>query len=94
MNNNIKQTLNKGWQFKNDDEDSWSKANVPGCVHLDLIQNRLIPDPFQGDNEKKLQWIMEKKWTYRLLFSPEKKLLDKKNISSLFFVISQPSTFF
>ena len=80
MNNNIKQTLNKGWQFKNDDEDSWSKANVPGCVHLDLIQNRLIPDPFQGDNEKKLQWIMEKKWTYRLLFKPGKKLLDKKNI--------------
>jgi len=30
---------------------------VPGDVHLDLLKNGNIPDPFYRDNEVKLQWI-------------------------------------
>jgi beta-mannosidase len=29
-------------------------ATVPGCVHTDLLNAGLIPDPFFADNEVKL----------------------------------------
>jgi beta-mannosidase len=37
----------------------WRPATVPGDVHLDLLANKLIPDPFYRDNEAKLQWIQD-----------------------------------
>jgi beta-mannosidase len=46
----------------------WYPAQVPGCVHLDLFRNGLIPDPFWGTNEWHLQWIEEKNWTYQIEF--------------------------
>ena len=45
------QSLNDRWQFKSYDEDDWMNAKVPGNVHLDLIENQAIPDPFFGQNE-------------------------------------------
>ena len=45
------------------------EAIVPGCVHLDLFNNRLIQDPFYGTNEKDLQWISDKDWNYKLTLS-------------------------
>src|ERR1700693_1994509 len=45
--------LNAGWQFRQIDVQTptaagtdWHPATVPGDVHLDLIANHLIPDPF------------------------------------------------
>jgi len=46
----------------------WYPAQVPGCVHLDLFRNGLIPDPFWGANERHLQWIEERDWIYRIEF--------------------------
>ena len=43
-------------------------ATVPGCVHRDLLQAGLIPDPFWGTNELQLQWIEEKQWEYSASF--------------------------
>lgn len=31
-----------------------------GAVHTDLMNNRMIKDPFYGVNEKSLQWIGER----------------------------------
>lgn len=50
-------------------------ANVPGCVHLDLLAADAIPDPFFRDNEKKLMWIGETDWTYRRTFEVGPELL-------------------
>lgn len=50
-------------------------ASVPGCVHLDLLAAKLIPDPFFGDNETKLMWIGETDWTYRRSFEVAPALL-------------------
>ncbi len=47
------------------DASQWHPAVVPGCVHLDLLRNKLIPDPFYRDNESKLQWIENADWEYR-----------------------------
>lgn len=43
-------------------------AQVPGCVHTDLLRAELIPDPYVGTNEQALAWIGESDWTYRTSF--------------------------
>ncbi len=63
--------LNKGWEFRQVTNlqgiahDHWLPAKVPGDVHLDLLRNKLIPQPFYRDNENKLQWIENADWEYR-----------------------------
>ena len=42
---------------------------MPGCVHTDLLRHGLIPDPFWGNNEARLQWIGEREWEYRTEFA-------------------------
>ena len=44
-------------------------ATVPGCVHTDLLDAELIPDPFLDDNESLLAWIGLVDWTYRTSFA-------------------------
>ncbi|RPE12832.1 glycoside hydrolase family 2 protein [Chitinophaga lutea] len=60
--------LKGNWEFRRTDENIWRTATVPGTVHTDLLAHRLIPDPFQGANEKGLQWIDKKDWEYRCSF--------------------------
>ena len=79
MENKNVQLLDKNWQFRNTIDEKWYDAIVPGCIHLDLHENKLIPNPFVRNNEKELQWIGEKNWTYRCDFVPEKGILNKKN---------------
>ena len=66
-----------GWQVAADDAKTDSiPATVPGCIHTDLIAAGKIPDPFYRDNEKKLQWIGEKAWTYRRTFDVPGEVLQ------------------
>jgi beta-mannosidase len=61
------------WKFKEIDDNKWLPAQVPGCVHTDLLRNGEISNPFEGTNEKELQWIDRKNWEYVSVFdvSPE-----------------------
>jgi beta-mannosidase len=77
-------TIHSGWQFHEQDGNSWYIAKVPGEVHTDLLANKLIPDPFYRDNEKKLQWIERKNFEYRTSFSVPASLLAKKNVQLVF----------
>lgn len=61
--------LGGSWQFRQIATGTWMPAYVPGVVHLDLLQNKVIPDPFFRDNEKKLQWIGEVGWEYQRSFT-------------------------
>ena len=54
--------INQGWQFREVGKTDWHSATVPGCVHTDLLANKLIDDPFYRDNEKKQQWIGKTDW--------------------------------
>ena len=56
--------LDGGWKFRRAGTKDWFPAKVPGTVHLDLMRNNLIPDPYSRDNESKLQWIGEVGWEY------------------------------
>jgi beta-mannosidase len=80
----IKYTLNNDWQFKQEGMNNWYPATVPGSVHMDLLKNNLIPDPFFGTNEKGLQWIGETDWDYKTSFRIPGNLLKKKNIEIIF----------
>ncbi len=53
--------------------DSRIKGKVPGCVHLDLMEADIIPDPFFGMNEKDVQWINDEKWIYTKKFTVSDK---------------------
>ncbi|WP_433533224.1 glycosyl hydrolase 2 galactose-binding domain-containing protein [Micromonospora sp. CA-263727] len=39
-------------------------ATVPGCVHVDLLDAGLLPDPFQDDNELAVAWVGHTDWAY------------------------------
>lgn len=82
--------LNSGWKFRQVTNDktavaaNWLPAQVPGDVHLDLLRNKLIVDPFYRDNEKKLQWIENKDWEYSTAFPVNTVLLNRRNIEIVF----------
>jgi len=76
--------LNKNWQFSESGKNLWHTASVPGCVHTDLLANKLIPDPFYRTNEQSLQWIGEKDWEYKAEFELTQDILGKKNIELFF----------
>ena len=46
----------------------WLPAEVPGHVHLDLVRNGVIADPFASLHELGLRWVDEEEWVYRTEF--------------------------
>jgi len=48
--------------------DGWMSATVPGCVHVDLLANEKVLDPFVGQNEADQQWIDKCCWEYSTSF--------------------------
>jgi beta-mannosidase len=84
-------TLDSGWQFRavgnadNSDTKQWHPAQVPGVVHTDLLHNRLIPDPFDRDNEFRLQWIGLTDWEYQTTFQVDSAALGRDHIDLVFY---------
>ncbi len=72
------------WQFRELGKGKWLPAKVPGCVHLDLMENGVIDDPYYRDNEEKYQWIGERDWEYRTRFNVDEKLLDFDHLDLVF----------
>src|SRR5215203_1348803 len=77
-------SLNSGWKFRQADKTEWLPAMVPGCVHTDLLANKLIEDPFYRDNEKSQQWIGKTDWEYQTVFKVSAELLKRQNIEIVF----------
>ncbi|KAL1302737.1 hypothetical protein AAFC00_003091 [Neodothiora populina] len=62
----VTHALSHGWEFKQTDTEEWLPVKrIPTNVHLDLLANEKILDPFKGFNELDCQWVAEKCWTYR-----------------------------
>ncbi|HTS38905.1 MAG TPA: glycoside hydrolase family 2 protein [Candidatus Solibacter sp.] len=62
----------------------WHAAKVPGMVQTDLLDNKLIPEPFYQDNETRLQWIGESDWEYQTTFSLETAALAHEHLDLVF----------
>ncbi|KAH6991008.1 family 2 glycosyl hydrolase [Ilyonectria sp. MPI-CAGE-AT-0026] len=67
--------IDKNWQFRqaaHDDSTYLPVGQFPTNVHLDLLHNKKIPDPFIGKNELDVQWIGEVAWVYKTTFAGQK----------------------
>jgi beta-mannosidase len=85
----ISQDMNKisldgKWKFRKAGTTKWMEAIVPGEVHLDLLKNKVITDPFMGDNEQFQQWIGEIGWEYEKIFFIPDTLFVHRNIDLVF----------
>jgi beta-galactosidase/beta-glucuronidase len=82
--------LNKAWTFRQTagpvaaSRANWMPATVPGDVHLDLLKQKLIADPFYRDNESKLQWIENASWEYETTVVPTSAEIDAQNLDLVF----------
>ena len=83
-------TLDSNWQFRaventdNSDVKQWHPAQVPGVVHTDLLRNGLIPDPFDRDNEFRLQWIGLTDWEYQTTFQVDSAWFGHEHVDLVF----------
>lgn len=62
-------SLTQNWYFSQAGTEKWLPAEVPGTVHQDLLRHRLLPAPFYGTNEEKIQWVEEEDWEYKTTFT-------------------------
>jgi beta-mannosidase len=76
--------LNSNWQFRQVNTKQWYKATVPGTVHTDLLSNNLIPPPYYGNSESKLQWINKANWEYQTTFSVTNLMLQQSDVQLVF----------
>ena len=78
MRNKLEISITKNWTFRKISDQKWYEAQVPGCIHTDLLNNNLIPDPFYGTNEKDLQWISDENWEYKRTVEINNEFLSRK----------------
>jgi beta-mannosidase len=78
--NVVKQEINQGWTFKQVRGNNWYPASVPGVVHTDLMNNRLIEDPFFRLNERSVQWIDKEDWEYKTILHVPAGVFGKEHI--------------
>ncbi|KAF7333055.1 hypothetical protein MVEN_02412100 [Mycena venus] len=51
------------------DTSGWKTAQAyPSEIHVELLKSGLIPDPYLGFNENKVQWIGKVEWLYKCTF--------------------------
>lgn len=74
----------QSWRFRAAGETAWLPAQVPGCVHTDLLRNGKIRDPFYGTNERDLQWIDKQDWEYETTFDVPGSLLASDRLALIF----------
>ena len=77
-------SLDSNWKFREVNKSEWKPATVPGCVHTDLLANKLIEDPYYRDNEKSQQWIGKTDWEYETTFDVSAETLKRQNIEIAF----------
>lgn len=76
--------LHGGWKFRQARLTNWYPATVPGVVHTDLLQNKIIEDPFFRLNERGLQWIDKEDWVYETCFTLAADMMRKENMELVF----------
>ncbi len=74
------QSLAGAWQFRRAGTAEWLPATVPGGVHTDLLALGRIPDPFFGDNERRVAWVAEADWEYRRQLAVTPELLAQPHL--------------
>ncbi|MBU1586775.1 MAG: glycoside hydrolase family 2 protein, partial [Actinobacteria bacterium] len=80
----LRNVLNDGWSgaLASDTPGEFAHfpATVPGGIFTDLLAAGLIPDPFDGDNEKKLHWVGDSDWSYSTTFAAPAVGVDRTDL--------------
>jgi beta-mannosidase len=61
--------LNAGWYVRENTQNTWMNASVPGTIHTDLMRAGIIQDPFLAKHEQHVQWVGERTWIYETTFT-------------------------
>ncbi|KAI0089166.1 glycoside hydrolase family 2 protein [Irpex rosettiformis] len=86
-------SLHQGWTFTRiggggEDvvkEGEWlGVQEFPTTVHVELLKQGKIPDPFIGLNEWEVQWIGEASWSFKTRFDVTEEELAKPNADLVF----------
>lgn len=72
------------WEFKEANSNLWSEAQVPGTVHIDLLREGRVPEPYYRLNEHYMQWIDKCDWEYRTTFEITAEEFEAQNLTMLF----------
>lgn len=73
-------SLNGAWLFRELGTEKWLDAKVPGCNYLDLIDNKVIPDPFIGTAEKETAFVADNDYEYKKVFEITAQELNSDEI--------------
>ncbi|KAJ5126488.1 glycoside hydrolase superfamily [Penicillium atrosanguineum] len=76
--------LGDGWRCRPGDNipesvdpGTWTNAQpLPTSIHLDLLADDKIPDPFPAKNEELVQWVGNKTWIYEKRFTTPRGLSE------------------
>lgn len=75
------------WYWKEEGSNSsyWVKTGTfPTVIHYELEEAKLINDIFVSDNERRLQWVGERDWSFKALFpTPKDAASYSSNILAL-----------
>ncbi|MGN0833801.1 MAG: glycosyl hydrolase 2 galactose-binding domain-containing protein [Kiritimatiellia bacterium] len=55
-------------------------AEVPGDVHSALYAAQLIPDPFWGHNETRVQWVAQEDWVFSRTFDVPAAFVARRRV--------------
>jgi beta-mannosidase len=79
----LRAELGMGWTLRAINGDSLGRvtgiypAEVPGCVHTDLMAAGVIPDPYLDGNEVALRWMHDIDWRYATALDPNSAPLQQ-----------------
>ncbi|CUA67033.1 beta-mannosidase [Rhizoctonia solani] len=64
-------------QDAKDTKSAWRKATTsPSEIHVELLKVGIIPDPYTGFNEHKVQWVGKREWLYLNTFEISQEQLS------------------
>lgn len=81
----VERNIHDNWRFRQGSSEIWHPAEVPGCVHLDLMRERMIEDPFFRLNERGVQWVDKEDWMYETRFTPTREELSGDSQELVFY---------
>ena len=81
----LRKEMNEDWKFKQARLNNWYPATVPGVVHTDLMDNKIIEDPFfhltpEMMERQNIELVFKGLDTYADVYLNEKKILEANNM--------------
>lgn len=77
-------SLNGEWTLIQKENSINIPSQVPGSVFEALIKNKIIEDPFYGENEHQMVWVYDSDWIYEYKFDVDILFFQHDNILLLF----------